>query len=360
MEPPALMLHASALVAVAATAREHDEDAPELLRRAIAGALAGAGGSTSDQEADHARLRDRLTRASTPAAPDPSTPAMIEAYVRRHAARDARAHYNLACYVAQLAGYQEPASSRPAGEPVAAAGIEPVAIDSGELPSWEGDRDRQTMVREALVLVEQLSVHAGTPAGVACGERLRALAERAPVLGEDRFHAELAAALAGLRDPCTSYVLPRHHRDRVATLPLRLAEVHDDGAWKYVVTHVDGHVGDEDLVAGVELVRWDGVEIGVAVAESAERHAAATRDARRARALASMTCRVVGSLLPPPSSPVRIAYRSRAGRVEATELSWKVVEVTPPASPDGDLLHAVSRDEFVEAGRWRRPRACCS
>jgi C-terminal processing protease CtpA/Prc len=414
MEQPALMLHAGAMVA-RASEQPSDGRSGEILEQAVEGAA-----QHTPDPVDRGVLLELLKRDR-----DPMAPRRIEAYVRREARENPRAHYNLACYAAGLATfapsragvlrerarreaeiafrdptlvpwagrdpslkplqadprwqellvrYQEPvmpsATAPEADAAPAPLAAEPPADPVTDVPDTprsptpevgdpEVDRDRQVLVEQALVLVEQLSVHAHTPAGAEASERLRALSLRATTLGDERFHAELAAIVAGLGDPCSAYLLPEPYRGRIATLPLRLAAYYDaDGRRLYVVADVRPGIEEEALRRGTQILRWDGEPIDEAVDARAVQQAARGVEGRRARALAAMTHRPLGLLGPPPQPEVRVTYR--VGHDEHTaRLRWTTepVPVRNGQRAPGELDHALAVDEMVETIRRTQERA---
>jgi tetratricopeptide (TPR) repeat protein len=411
---PALMLHAGLLIAEEIKATGGG-GGPEF-NAAVAGVLKPA------PEVDARELATKLESRTGVAA-------AIEAYVRRTAGDDARAHYNLACYTARLADhlpdrvgafgerarlceralieaeqafrdpslvpwaredpslsgmkddpewvpllarYEEARPPAPAEQPPepeapteqAAASVEPTHVEDERLPAaksgrFEGgeDDERALIAEQGALLIAGVSVHAGSERGVRAAERLLALAPKAGLLARDRFHDEIGAAVAGLRDPVTVYLRPGG-RNALAVLPLRIAECFSaEGVSDFVVAEIEPGFEGGPLRPGAEITHWDGEPIEHVVSALAERQAARSEEGRRARAVACLThwpLAVLGS----KKGTVLIRFR-----VEQTDHSvavdWKRRRApVPGGAPSGKELDRTTGravDELLEAIRRSSP-----
>ncbi|MFF2620248.1 S41 family peptidase [Oerskovia jenensis] len=152
------------------------------------------------------------------------------------------------------------------------------------------------------------------------------LRRRAVDLTDAEFHLALTGILNGLRDAHTRYVGPAAGRGQVATLPF-LVEAHgSEQDPHFLVTKVDPRAAkDRSFVAGVEVVAWNGVPIARAVEVHADRETGGRPDARRARALESLTFRALDYGPPPDEHWVVVEYRTSRGATHETRFDWTVV-----------------------------------
>jgi hypothetical protein len=189
------------------------------------------------------------------------------------------------------------------------------------------------------------NVQALTPTNAAV-EQLADLHRRAEELSERRFGIELAAAVAAAGDPGTVYHLPLSAREKPMALPLVIREVYDpEHGTRFLVAG-----GAEHLPAGAEVLRWNGVPLARAVELRAARIGAPTPEARRARALASLTHRPAALLARFDEGPVRLDWRDPEGAYE-TVFEWRPA----PEPPAGDISEPWwSLDPLVEALAWAR------
>ena len=85
-------------------------------------------------------------------------------------------------------------------------------------------------------------------------------------------------------------------------------------------------VGTQDFAPGVSLEWWNGIPFDRAVDLHAESETGGRPDARRARALESLTFRALGYSPPPNERWVVIGYRDRRNRSREIRLDWQVVD----------------------------------
>jgi hypothetical protein len=156
---------------------------------------------------------------------------------------------------------------------------------------------------------------------------LEQLRQQVPNLDDLQFHRELTILINRLRDAHTQYYGPTTLRDAVARLPF-LVEAWGFGPTpSYVVSKVADRrlVDDPKFVAGVELTMWNGIPFDRAVDVHAERETGGRPDARRARALESLTFRSLEYAPPPDEEWVVIGYHDLSGRERETRFDWRVV-----------------------------------
>jgi len=170
---------------------------------------------------------------------------------------------------------------------------------------------------------------------------LLALRRQIPYLDSAGFLRELTLVINRLRDQHTQLYLPGSDPRRtpyVATLPF-LVEVY--GGYRtptYVVTKVSDSVDDEDFVPGVRVTTWNGIPFSRAIDLYADTLTGGRPDARRARALETMTQRPLAFLPQPDELWVDIGYRNPTtgdGPDRTIRFEWRAVEPsTALTAPD--------------------------
>jgi hypothetical protein len=161
-------------------------------------------------------------------------------------------------------------------------------------------------------------------------QRLRLLGQRIDGLDVLDFHVELAEIITGLRDAHTRYVGPPELEDRVAMLPFLVEAYGPVESPRYVVSKV---ADDRSLVGnsrffrpGVEIRWWNAVPMDLAVDRHADDETGGRPDARRARAIESMTLRSLQYGPPPDEQWVLIGYVDRHGDERELRIDWRVVK----------------------------------
>jgi hypothetical protein len=154
---------------------------------------------------------------------------------------------------------------------------------------------------------------------------LAALRRQIPYLDSAEFLHELTLLVNRLRDQHTQLYVGADNANLtpyVAALPF-LAE--DFGPYRsptYLVTKIAGDIADPDFAVNSRLTTWNGVPFGRTVDLYAETLTGGRPDARRARALETLTQRPLRYLPPPDELWVDIGYR---------------LPDDPPASPDRNI-----------------------
>jgi hypothetical protein len=158
-------------------------------------------------------------------------------------------------------------------------------------------------------------------------QALRLLRRRCVEMTDGEFHLALTGLVAGLRDAHTRYVGPVALHDGVATLGFLVEQYGPYEAPRFVVSRVAENAGIDDasFVAGVELEWWNGIPFHRAVDLYADRETGGRPDARRARALESLTFRALDYGPPPDEHRVDVGYRTRRGAARELRLPWRVV-----------------------------------
>jgi Peptidase family S41 len=158
-------------------------------------------------------------------------------------------------------------------------------------------------------------------------QALRLLRRRCVQMSDGEFHIALTGLVAGLRDAHTRYVGPVALCDGVATLGFLVEQYGPYEAPRFVVSRMAANAGIDEstFVPGVELEWWNGVPFGRAVDLYADRETGGRPDARRARALESLTFRALDYGPPPDEHRVDIGYRTRRGAARELRVPWRVL-----------------------------------
>lgn len=210
-------------------------------------------------------------------------------------------------------------------------------------------QDRQLIVQQARLLIEQVYVHLSQKRSLYAVnpvERLKLLEQRLAMLTERpmterQFHDELIAIFSRLRDLHTGYGLPKPYAGQVAFLPFLIEEYFDKGDPRrdnplYLVSKIyRGYQFPEpDFKPGVDVIEWNGIPIHQAIERNADREAGSNEEARRARGCDAMTIRALGWTFLPDEATVIVGYQPEGGgALREIRLDWQVF--VPPPSPTG-------------------------
>jgi hypothetical protein len=165
---------------------------------------------------------------------------------------------------------------------------------------------------------------------------LEHLRQQVPTLTDLQFHRELTSLINHLRDAHTQYTGPKRLANTVASLPFLVEAYGPAESRSYVVTKVtESRVADKGFQPGVTLEWWNGVPFDRAVDLHAEVETGGRPDARRARALESLTFRALGYSPPPDEHWVVIGYRDQTNHPREVTFDWRIVE--PGRSPNASV-----------------------
>src|SRR4029079_10382328 len=113
----------------------------------------------------------------------------------------------------------------------------------------------------------------------------------------------------------------------VASLPFLVESFGPDDGCTFVVSKVDRRaVRDKHFVRGVTIRYWNGIPFDRAVELHAEGETGGRPDARRARALESLTFRALSYAPPPDEHWVVIGYRDRNNKPRRVRLDWEGID----------------------------------
>ena len=224
--------------------------------------------------------------------------------------------------------------------------------------------ERQRIVDQALVLIEQVYVHLPLKRAMHAVDpvqRLKLLRYRLHTLSERRFHDEMISIFMELRDLHTNYLLPAPFGYMTASLPLRIEEFFEDGERKYLVTDVSaGSIEDPHFERGVVITHWNGTPMDRAVELNADRQAGSNPDARHAQGVDTMTARYMGQSAPPDEEWVVLNYVATDGQEREARVEWLVTQpdMSPtavnPNSAEDPLSYALGIDVQTESIRRAR------
>ena len=224
--------------------------------------------------------------------------------------------------------------------------------------------ERQGIVDQALVLIEQFYVHLPLKRAMHAVDpvqRLKLLRYRLHTLSERRFHDEMISIFMELRDLHTNYLLPVPFAFMTASLPLLIGEFFEDGERKYLVTDViAGRIDDPQFEPGVMITHWNGIPMDRAVELNADRQAGSNPDARHAQGINTMTDRYMGLSAAPEETWVNLTYVTTDGQERETRVEWLVSEPDPsptavdPNSAENPLSRTLGIDVQTETIRRAR------
>lgn len=192
---------------------------------------------------------------------------------------------------------------------------------------------------------------------------LFALRRQIPYLSSAEFLRELTLLINRLRDQHTQLYVDAADADLtpyVAALPF-LAEVFGQHRTPtYIVTKVAADVDDDHFDVSARLTTWNGVPFARAVDLYAETLTGGRPDARRARALETLTQRPLQYLPPPDEFWVDVGFRLPADPAGEPDRSirfeWRAIEPVKAVTADDLIVLRTRRaiDATSEAARRAR------
>jgi hypothetical protein len=177
-------------------------------------------------------------------------------------------------------------------------------------------------------LVQKRAAYAVDPV-----QALTLLRARTSVLSDAEFHLAVTGIVAGLRDAHTRYAGPQSLQGQVAMLPFLVEQYGPHSNPTFIASKVGPAelIGDARFVPGVELHMLNGVPFARAVDIYADRQTGGRPDARRARALESLTLRPLQFEPPPDEHWVDVGFRTARGAHAEVRIPWRVI--APGAAP---------------------------
>jgi hypothetical protein len=192
---------------------------------------------------------------------------------------------------------------------------------------------------------------------------VRALRRQIPYLDSAAFLRELSLVINKLRDQHTQLYVNAADASLtpyVAALPFLAEAAGEYRSPTYLVTKVSADLRHPSFVAGVRLTTWNGIPFARQVDLYAETLTGGRPDARRARALETLTQRPLEYLPPPDELWVDVGYRAAddppAQPDRTIRLGWRAIKpakaLTAPSTTELRTRRAI--DETSEAARRAR------
>lgn len=224
--------------------------------------------------------------------------------------------------------------------------------------------DRRAVVQTFITIIDGLYAHLpGKRAryGHDPVQRLRSLQQRLDAIDEEEFHRSIAEIVTDLRDAHTRYIGPRSLQNQVAFLPVLIERYTENGNDHYVVSKIftenqsdKKYFASMGLARGVEITHWNGVPIDRAVERYARLETGGRPDARKARALETLTFRPLRYALLPDEDWIVVSFLTSDQRPNEVRLHWRFAEEedTPKvAMTDGAAQLAYAGDPLAETVR---------
>jgi hypothetical protein len=192
---------------------------------------------------------------------------------------------------------------------------------------------------------------------------LSALRRQIPYLDSAGFLRELTLLINRLRDQHTQLYVDGADQTLagyVAALPFLVEPFGAHLSPTYLVTKINDDVPDPDFVIGARLTTWNGIPFARAVDLYAETLTGGRPDARRARAIETLTQRPLEYLPPPDELWVDIGYRPDTDGVNDTHrtirFEWHAIEPAKALTADNLVEQRTRRAINITSETARRAR----
>lgn len=223
-------------------------------------------------------------------------------------------------------------SSREA-QAAATARMEPVSRVAAEAERLS-DAKRRAVVDTFITLIEGVYAHLPRKRatyGHDPVQRLKTLRQRVGAISERDFHHSMAEIITALHDAHTRYIGPGNIQGKVAFLPFLVESYEENGRIGYFVSKIfpagnERYFEERGFERGVEITHWNGVPFDIAVERYADRETGGRPDARRARALETLTLRSLRYALLPDEDWVVVSFQRKDGEQGAIQLEWNIVD----------------------------------
>jgi len=192
---------------------------------------------------------------------------------------------------------------------------------------------------------------------------LRALRRQIPYLDSAGFLRELTLLINRLRDQHTQLHVDAADQTLagyVAAMPFLVEPFGSHVAPTYLVTKINDDVTDPGFAVGARLTTWNGIPFARAVDLYAETLTGGRPDARRARAIETLTQRPLEYLSPPDELWVDIGYRLDTDDVgdpdHTVRFEWHAIEPAKALTADNLIEMRTRRAINVTSETARRAR----
>lgn len=216
----------------------------------------------------------------------------------------------------------------------AASRVEPVPQGAREAGALSAE-ERRTVVDTFITLIGGVYAHLpGKRASYGHDpvQRLRILRQRLETMHDREFHHSMAEIVTDLRDAHTRYIGPDQIQGKVAFLPFLVERYEESRKTGYVVSKIfpagnERYFQEVGFQQGVELTHWNGLPIGTAVERYADLETGGHPDARRVRALETLTLRALRFALVPDEDWIIVSFLRTDGGNAEVRLEWNVVSL---------------------------------
>lgn len=244
--------------------------------------------------------------------------------------------------------------------------LTPATVDATWQPTSLSVTQRHDLIDVWITMFSDVYVHYTQKRSLYGFDPIRALLalrRQIPYLDSPEFLRELTLLINHLRDQHTQLYVDAAEANLtsyVAALPFLVEVFGPYRAPTYVVTKVTDDIKDADFTVGARLTTWNGVPFGRTVDLYAETLTGGRPDARRARALETLTQRPLRHLPPPDELWVNIGYRLPADPPEEPDrdvrFEWRAIQPAKAITADGLIALRTRRaiDATSEAARRAR------
>lgn len=183
-------------------------------------------------------------------------------------------------------------------------------------------KDSRTTIEQAIALLEQACVHPLQERlqGLPPVERLKLLRAKLPETNI-QFYNELLKIFAEIGDRHTQCHLPKPFLNKAAFLPFLTKEIFEDGERKLIVCAS----ATDELKKGEGIISWNGVSIGDYLQQHMVWQLGANFEARRAKAVQTLTFRPL-AFLPFPEEEALVEILDLDGQRCKRLLQWRVAD----------------------------------
>ena len=219
----------------------------------------------------------------------------------------------------------------------ASTGAEPHLVDDAAVAELTGAQ-RYDLIDLWVMLLDELYVHLPQKRSLYGYDPIRALEalrRDEALLDDDAFHRELMLTINRLRDAHTQYRPPGRVPGHVARLPFLVEAIGPAARPQFVVSKVARElVEDSEFEPGVEILTWNAVPIERVIDHHADTEVGGRPDARRARALDSLTFRSLEHRPPPEERHVVLEYVTLGREQRSIRFEWRWI--VPERAPGTD------------------------
>jgi len=232
--------------------------------------------------------------------------------------------------------------------------VQPLLVTAIDLPTFLAKAgsltlaDRQRIVEQALILIEQNYVHLPLKKAMHAVDPVQKLkllqfrlaqTTQAQLPPETLFHEEMTTIFDSVHDLHTNYLLPAPYNQHTAILPFQIEEYFVDKTRKYLVSKLVQGFRHPTFVVGVEVTHWNGIPLDRAVERIGEQSGGSNLEAQHARGLDALTVRPLFIMPPPDEEWVVVSYRTEDGKSLELKQPWLITQA-PNGASGGSVVRA--------------------